>query len=145
MLIIFITIVVTPLISLVFLLRTHYIASKLKEGNFLTEKQRKKLHEQFLIKIGEKEEKPYKKTFVYKNMKTIIYILTLLIKFIAIIITLCLYVVISVGLAILITKLYLWYVIIPVGIYYAIKKSIKKWKHFAHKRRELKLQPMLTN
>ena len=55
------------------------------------------------------------------------------------------YMILGIAVGIVLTKLYLWYVLIPIGLYFGIKKIISKWKYYRNKRRVLnvKTQPSL--
>ncbi len=78
-------------------------------------------------------------------MKAILFILDLLWKFAVVIVMMVIYMVLGVALGIILTKLYLWYALIPIGLYFGIKKIISKWKYYRNKRRVLnvKTQPSL--
>ena len=78
-------------------------------------------------------------------MKAILFILDLLWKFAVVIVMMVIYMVLGVALGIILTKLYLWYTLIPIGLYFGIKKIISKWKYYRNKRRVLnvKTQPSL--
>lgn len=70
-------------------------------------------------------------------MKTFFYIFQILLKFVGLVVLIGLYIVLGVIIGIIVTKLHLWYVIIPILLYYGIKKFVDSYGYYKERRRKL--------